>query len=80
METKYDPKIPEEPIPIALSFGNDGRITSVTTARAGATTVDAQGGCILGYWMEASKHEELISDAAKYRELHPDSTGSGEVS
>ena len=78
MENEYKPLIPAEPVPIALSFSNEGRITSITTAREGSNTIDAQGGCILGYWMEINKYEELVADATKYRNLSlDDSTGAG---
>jgi hypothetical protein len=72
MENEYKPLIPQEPIPIALSFSNEGRITSITTAREGATTVDAQSGCTLGYWIEVNKYEELLRKAAYYDDPHAD--------
>lgn len=60
MENEYKPLIPQEPIPIALSFSNEGRITSITTAREGATTVDAQSGCTLGRWCTEERYQELL--------------------
>jgi len=72
MNEEYKTKLPGEPIPIALSFGDDGRVTSITTPSVGSKVVDFQEGCVLGMWVEINRYESLVEQSRNYLLDHSD--------